>query len=87
MYNTIIDEYNDKRDIMQTIVSLMTYKRFLRCNRLLYSLSKNHSINYDMFVDIVRVYESYTNEREKLRSYELRTYYNYCVINRIILPH
>ena len=86
MYNTL-ELYHHRRNIMQTIVSLMTYKRFTRCNILLYNLSKNHSIDYDMFVDIVRVYECYTNEREKLRSYELRTYYNYCIINRIILPH
>ena len=87
MYNIIIDNYNDRRDIMSNIVSLMGYKRFRRCNKMLNTLSKNWDMNQRWFNDIVRIYESYTNERERLTSQELRIYYNYSIINRIILTH
>ena len=87
MYNTIEDNYNDRRDIMNTIVSLMGYKRFRRCNKILTMLSMNCSMNQSWFNDIVRIYESYTNERERLTAQELRIYYNYCTINKIVLTH
>lgn len=85
--NTIIDNYLDRRDMMNTIVMLMGIKRFRRCNKMLNTLSMKFSINQSFFNDIVRIYENYTNERERLTSQELRIYYNYCVINRIVLPH
>ena len=85
--NTIKDNYNDRRDIMNTIVTLMGYKRFRRCNRLLNTLSKEHDISQRWFNDVVRLYESYTNERERLTAQELRIYYNYCTINKIVLTY
>ena len=85
--NTIKDNYYERRDIMANVISLMTFKRFRRCNKILTMLSMNCSMNQSWFNDIVRIYENYTNERERLTSQELRIYYNYCIINRIILPH
>jgi len=92
MYNiidacVIKDNYYERRDIMSNVVSLMGIKRFRRCNKILTMLSMNWDMNQSWFNDIVRIYESYTNERERLTSQELRIYYNYCTINRIILPH
>ena len=91
MYNIdacmIKESYNDRRDTMSMIVSLMGYKRYRTCNRFLMHMSKEHDINQEWFNDIVRLYESYTNDRERLTAQELRIYYNYCTINRIVLPH
>ena len=83
----IKDNYLDRRYMMNTIVSLMGIKRFRRCNKMLNTLSMKFSINQSFFNDIVRIYENYTNERERLTAQELRIYYNYCVINRIVLTH
>tara|TARA_R100001530_G_C4271681_1_gene143276 strand:- start:287 stop:616 length:330 start_codon:yes stop_codon:yes gene_type:complete len=83
----ICNNYHDRRDMMNTIVMLMGVKRFRRCNKMLKTLSMKFSINQSFFNDIVRIYENYTNERERLTSQELRIYYNYCVINRIVLTH
>tara|TARA_R100000808_G_C2087077_1_gene108848 strand:+ start:375 stop:653 length:279 start_codon:yes stop_codon:yes gene_type:complete len=92
MYNNIDacmieDNYLARRDIMNTIVILMGYKRFRACNKMLKTLSMKFSINQEFFNDIVRIYENYTNERERLTAQELRVYYNYCIINRIVLTH
>ena len=92
MYNKkdacmIKDNYYQRRDIMSNVVSLMGYKRFRRCNKILTMLSMNWDINQRWFNDIVRIYEKCANERERLTAQELRIYYNYCVINKIVLTH
>ena len=85
--NTIIDNYLDRRDIMNTIVILMGSSSFRKCNKLLNNLSKQFDINQDWFNDIVRIFESATDKRERLTAQELRVYRNYCIINRIVLTH
>ena len=92
MYNKIDacmikDNYHDRRNIMNDVVMLMGVKRFRRCNKMLNTLSMNWSMSQRWFNEIVRIYENYTNERERLTSQELRIYYNYCIINRIVLTH
>ena len=49
MYNNIDacmikDNYLDRRDMLNTIVMLMGYKRFRRCNKMLKTLSMHWSI-------------------------------------------
>ena len=85
--NTIKDNYYDRRAMMSNVVILMGYKRFRRCNKILTMLSMNWDMNQKWFNEIVRIYEKYTSERNRLTSQELRIYYNYCVINRIVLTH
>ena len=92
MYNNIDacmikDNYLDRRNMMNDVVMLMGVKRFRRCNKMLNTLSMKFSMSQEWFNDIVRLYESYTNDRERLTAQELRIYYNYCTINRIVLPH
>ena len=83
----IKDNYYARRDIMSNVVSLMGIKRFRRCNKILTMLSMKCDMSQSWFNDIVRIYENYTNERERLTAQELRIYYNYCVINKIVLTH
>ena len=83
----IVNNYHDRRYMMNDVVMLMGVRRFRRCNKMLKTLSMHWSMNQRWFNDIVRIYENYTNERERLTSQELRIYYNYCVINRIVLTH
>jgi hypothetical protein len=78
----ILDAYNVKRVNMLSVTNKLGYKRYRRCNRLLTNLSKEFSIDYNTFKDIVRVYQS-----SELNNNELVIYYNYSIINRIILTH
>jgi hypothetical protein len=92
MYNNIDacmikDAYYDKRDVMNTVLSLMGGSAFRRCNKHIKALSMKHSIDIDWFKDIVRIYETPTEPRERLTTGELKVYYNYATMNRIILPH
>ena len=81
----IVNSYYDRRDMMKTIVILMGSSAFRKCNKLLNTLSKQFDINQEWFNDIVRIFESATNKRERLTRNKLQVYYNYCIINRIVL--
>ena len=83
----IIKSYYDNRDIMHDIVVLMGYKCFRACNKHLNDLSKKHDINQDWFNDIVRIWYKPSDKQERLTRNELQVYYNYCIINKIVLPH